>query len=380
MQRLLFLVAASALVLGEVREAHARGARHHRRFRADRPSSRCDCPNPISPQVCPKPIEPIDHPVVPGPRPEFDLLSLRDPVVNRDQLGWDAVFCMSKFSDLAYSDEAAAKEQLAQWGLKSEAIAIGSMLAFVAWDDEIVVIAFRGTNPSELADWIVNLTFSPFLLDEGRVHQGWYSAYKSLEPAILEAIPADEQYSRKLWVTGHSLGGALAVVCNYSLIDRGMTVTSTVTFGQPMVSDARLAGFLGSHATGRYVRVVNENDVVPKLPPWTYVHFGKLAWFRGETVVVRGRQYASMPSQAMLSNRQFPPGQRRLTDAEFLRLKRTLAAHRDEVDERHGVAAAAAEYGDVGGMLPMIEDHGIDHYVEKSRNEMLRSRAIRSLR
>ena len=303
------LVTANAL-LTQASETYARG---HRRNRSCRVSRRCLCPLP-----CPKPIEPIEPilpiiPVVPEPKPELDISSLRKPVVGRNRVEWGAVFCMSKISQIVYSDEALAKQQLDELGLNSHAIVVGSMIAHVAWNDDFVVIAFRGTDASQLADWIINIDFFSDVLNEGRIHRGWHAAYKSLEPGILAAIPKDEGKEKKLWITGHSLGGALAIVCNYSLIQQGISPSSTVTFGQPMVVDHSLAVFLASRMTGRYVRLVNEDDVVPKVPPWTYVHFGKLAWFQGESVVVRGRQYAGTGSRTRVSDRQFPPGQRRLT-------------------------------------------------------------------
>jgi len=375
MKRFLVVAALFMISSAAVPASHAWGIGHRGRGRP------CRCHRkrhrPSLPPVCPNPIEPIIPPVVvvPSPRPEFDPVSLRSPVLNNGRPIWDAVFCMSRISELVYEDEPVVRQQLVEWGFESKCITVDSMVVHVAWNDDALVIAFRGTN--ELADWVVNLNFATHAIIEGRVHAGWYSAYKSLEPQILEALPADGERPRKVWITGHSLGGALAVACDYAFVKRRLPVSSTVTFGQPMVVDSRMAAFLGASNAGRYVRVVNENDIVTKIPPWTFVHFGKLAWFRGESVIVRGRQRGIVPARPLHSDGQFPQGQRRLTDAEFRRLKRFLAEHRNEVDEKRGVTAAAAHEG-YGGFMPMIEDHAVANYVEKSRVEMLHARTTRS--
>ncbi|MFE4107661.1 lipase family protein [Almyronema epifaneia] len=69
-----------------------------------------------------------------------------------------------------------------------------------------------------------------------------------------------------LYLTGHSLGGALATLAAYkALVYR--QVTGLYTFGSPRVVQQPLAEAINADLAGRLHRVVNHNDVVPRLPP-----------------------------------------------------------------------------------------------------------------
>ena len=73
----------------------------------------------------------------------------------------------------------------------------------------------------------------------------------------------------KIYVTGHSLGGALAALYTGMLHYNGETdivskVAAVYTFGQPRVGDAKFAKYMKEHLTDtRYFRVVYCNDLVP---------------------------------------------------------------------------------------------------------------------
>jgi triacylglycerol lipase len=278
---------------------------------------------------------------------------------------------MARMSQLVYSDVTLTNGQMAVWGLDSRHLVVGTMRADVAWNDAVAIVPFRGTDPSQLADWIVNLKFVWVQLPQGKMHHGWYYALRTLEEAVVTALPEDGK-KRRVWITGHSLGGALAVVCSYEFRRRNIDVEALVTFGQPMATDGPMAVYLDDQNLKHYLRFVNEDDIVTKIPPsvphWRYTHFGKLAWFRDG-----GVEYGAAAAPPMLSAQEFPPGQRALTPMEFEQLKRSLSPRRHLVDEQYGVAASA-QYGDVEGFIPMIQDHFMDGYVEKVRFEMLRSK------
>ncbi|WP_346290615.1 lipase family protein [Sphaerothrix gracilis] len=84
-------------------------------------------------------------------------------------------------------------------------------------------------------------------------------------PGISEAI-SELDPQCPLYMTGHSLGGALATLAAYkALIYR--QVTGLYTFGSPRVVQRPLAEAINTDLAGRLHRVVNHNDVVPRLPP-----------------------------------------------------------------------------------------------------------------
>ena len=143
----------------------------------------------------------------------------------------------------------------------------GSTQAFLARraaenaKDNMLVLAFRGTE-KKLSDWKTDLKAELVpARDEnktGRIHKGFQEAYYSVEAKIedkLKKFPDDP-----LYVTGHSLGGALAIVAT-RFIDAGK-LAACYTFGGPRVGDLDLAMVF---KTPIY-RLVNASDAVPRLP------------------------------------------------------------------------------------------------------------------
>ncbi len=106
-----------------------------------------------------------------------------------------------------------------------------------------VIMAFRGT--SDGGDVWVDLNFptKPFvtaLPEWGIVHGGFYDAYRSITNLLDARLLATTDES--LWITGHSLGGALASLATAELlarINRGWTTKlgGMATFGSPRVGD-----------------------------------------------------------------------------------------------------------------------------------------------
>lgn len=127
------------------------------------------------------------------------------------------------------------------------------------------VICFRGTQ--QVRDWLTNLKISTQLITDpkndggqiGNMHKGFHDAYKSVESAINERLKGTENLP--LYVTGHSLGGALAVVATW--YQSSQRLAACYTFGAPRVGDEKL---LGRFKTPIY-RIVNAADPVPFVPP-----------------------------------------------------------------------------------------------------------------
>lgn len=83
------------------------------------------------------------------------------------------------------------------------------------------MICFRPS--SNIDNWITNLNYKKVRYDkcEGcKVHQGFYKAYNESAEAfkhILEKLLKNYDNSVGIIVTGHSLGGALGVLCSLDL-------------------------------------------------------------------------------------------------------------------------------------------------------------------
>ena len=99
----------------------------------------------------------------------------------------------------------------------------------------------------------------------------------------------------RTYLTGHSLGGAIAALLAIYIIEDGHSVERVVTFGQPRFTTAAGVERLGSLPI---TRVVDENDMVPMLPPATSRHptYGPYEHVGLEIILLEGPRYVFLPS------------------------------------------------------------------------------------
>jgi len=157
---------------------------------------------------------------------------------------------------------------------------------FVALNDNHVVLAFRGTD--EPADWLTNLNSRMRREQKGFVHEGFAVALDSVWVDVMSLLNYARRLNQAVWVTGHSLGGALATLAA-SRLPIHLRPTRVATFGQPRVADSRFSTNYDRDGVGaRHLRFVNHLDVVPTVPPRIvpgtfppafYTHVGQLRYF-----------------------------------------------------------------------------------------------------
>lgn len=188
-------------------------------------------------------------------------------------------------ADLAYYGEAEGKQRFAtELGLEARLISIGNTQVYIATNDEHIVAAFRGTEaPTSvegLRDWLLTDAVNLLIQPEGdigtdfaaagvgaRWHQGFMRALGDIWAPFFEAVTAERKKSdRPLWLTGHSLGGALALLAGWRLKRQFVPVHQIYTFGAPMVGNAETAAAIDRELAGRVFRYVNSPDMVPQLP------------------------------------------------------------------------------------------------------------------
>lgn len=137
------------------------------------------------------------------------------------------------------------------------------------------LLVFRGTEPLSLKDWIkddlefAKLKPADLLNCSGcRVHEGFYDSYTALRPGILGGLAAvGLGRGAPLFVTGHSLGAAMASLAIFDLAQQGFAVQQSYTFGQPRVGDETYyAQFKARIGVAAEFRVVHNCDPVPHLP------------------------------------------------------------------------------------------------------------------
>lgn len=143
-------------------------------------------------------------------------------------------------------------------GCKVSTLAEGTAMV-VRYASGACVVAFRGTQ--SIQDVIINLDTqtAPNPYGGGRVHAGFLDRYLSLRPRIIEALGPDRECA-PLYVTGHSLGGAVATICALDL-----KPNLSVVLGAPKVGDATYAALQLSDPIPLTI-VVNIFDPVWTLP------------------------------------------------------------------------------------------------------------------
>lgn len=121
-------------------------------------------------------------------------------------------------------------------------------------------VAIRGTV--SLTDLSIDLKTRQVFDEEcGCV---FHAGFKQVADAVADDIVQFLEPGAEVKLAGHSLGGAVAVIVAVKLKLRGYNVGQVMTFGAPMVTDARGAALLRDHVP--VMRVTHERDPVPLAP------------------------------------------------------------------------------------------------------------------
>ena len=139
-------------------------------------------------------------------------------------------------------------------------------------------VSFRGT--SDLAEWVADIDAIPDdyrpISGFGQVHSGFQEVYQLVRNNIATNLAAAVAGCDQILITGHSLGGALAVLAAPD-VARNMPPNTIeprlITFAGPRVGVSDFAEKFNAAIESCY-RVVNFLDIVPLLPPAPYVDVG----------------------------------------------------------------------------------------------------------
>ena len=186
----------------------------------------------------------------------------------------DSLIEMGEYSKLIYTDKgifadgSVSPEEPEFYGL-NKMIAEQSRVKkdqfsyYVLQEDGVTILIFRGTaNAKNVLSDIDIRTFDDDLLDV-KLHRGFRDAAES----IYGDIKRNYELDHTVFLTGHSLGGAVAQIIGMWLHKRGYNV-QIFTYGSPKVSTT----FTFNEPI--HWRVVDRSDPVPFLPPIPYVHSG----------------------------------------------------------------------------------------------------------
>ncbi|CAI0383203.1 unnamed protein product [Linum tenue] len=183
-------------------------------------------------------------------------------------------FIRSEFEKICFLDNESTDTQVAIWRDSAR---------------RRIVIAFRGTEQTKWKDLVTDLMLVPAGLnperiggefkEEVQVHTGFLSAYDSVRIRIMSIIKSsigyqedasDPPFKWHIYVTGHSLGGALATLLalelsSSKLIGRGAISVTMYNFGSPRVGNKMFAEAYNQKVKDSW-RVVNHRDIIPTIP------------------------------------------------------------------------------------------------------------------
>lgn len=189
---------------------------------------------------------------------------------------------MARLSDAVYEKSIAkTKAELSGDFPNIESLRFGETQGVIVGNDKHVAVVFRGTD--EPRDWIDNVNYKQVERKgfAGPIHLGFAKQlYTSgCWDKVLTTVKKFRDNKQTLWVSGHSLGGALATLAAQELVLAKLTPRMAFTFGSPRVMHPDAA----AEYRPNLARFVNDQDIVPHCPSMgifnRYYHVGGLVFF-----------------------------------------------------------------------------------------------------
>lgn len=262
-------------------------------------------------------------------------------LLTRSGLDLDVAVFLAEAAAITYSGSISIKAwALANgFGVQCTTFDHDNIQGFWCVAGEVALIAFRGTsNPGQ---WLRDVRFIPIESEWGRVHAGFKGGIEIAEPDLV-AFEKAAVDAKHVWVTGHSLGGALAVMAAAHLKRRGISA-ALYTYGQPRVGLSGFADRFEQELSDKLIRFVNQSDIVPRVPPGIfYRHMGMVKH------IVSNGEGGSFGLEAIAETTLDETEKEPLSEEEFAVLQESLKQPGTEAFE---------------GALPWISDHSMTEYV-----------------
>ncbi|XP_052196043.1 triacylglycerol lipase OBL1-like isoform X2 [Diospyros lotus] len=258
-------------------------------------------------------------------------------------------------------------------------------------EPELIAVAFRGTEPFDPDAWCTDFDISWYELPEmGKVHRGFMRALglqnstgwpKDIQLAdnqpmvayyaLRELLRKHLHDKAKFIVTGHSLGGALAVLFLAILAFHGEEwllerLEGVYTFGQPRVGDEKFGDFMKQQLSKysiRYHRFVYSNDMVPRLPyddsTFMFKHFGTCIYFN---CFYKAQVVSEEPNKNYFSPLSAIP---KIVTAIWELIRSFTISYTKGADYREGWMLRFVRL--MGLVVPGVSAHSLQDYVNATR-------------
>lgn len=184
----------------------------------------------------------------------------------------------ARLSNLAYQSPKEAQKLFKKAGF-TDSMYYGNAgsNAYVLENDTDIVIVCRGTEVKEWNDIKADLSIAltPSRTGIGRVHRGFRTYTDKIWETIKSHVASIK--NKDLWITGHSLGAAMAtLMARRCVLDISLQVPKAIfTYGSPRVGDRDYIDEFNTLII--HHRWVNDGDIVTKVPfAPLYYHCGTM--------------------------------------------------------------------------------------------------------
>lgn len=163
---------------------------------------------------------------------------------------------------------------------------VNSAQAILVEHERYYCMAFRGTN--EVADWLDNINVFPVKELFGEFHRGFWQSVEDVWETIFSTYhQLNQKKKRPLFLTGHSLGGAMATIAAARLVQLDLPFTSVYTFGQPRTMTRHTSRIFNMECKSRFYRFHNNNDLITRVPTrlMGYSHVGNYLYISSEQTI-----------------------------------------------------------------------------------------------
>lgn len=266
---------------------------------------------------------------------------------------WQTALALATASKLAYESESVVQNMTTRaWGFSScTFIDINETQGFIAEADDVVLLSFRGSE--SLGDWLGNLGLMGTARPHGVVHSGFLGAYLVVQPLVSQTLRRTQ--GKRVLVTGHSLGGALAAI--FAAEEQSQfNIGGIYTYGQPRTGSNGFTELFATKYANSCFRFVNDDDIVPRIPPG-YQHAGRLIHFD-----VNG-DLEQATTEAEAEKIETPP----LNEPDFFEFQREIKHVQRNVVMSGAASDREAVDASIEGLFPSVSDHAIDRYIAAIR-------------
>ena len=185
----------------------------------------------------------------------------------------------ARFAELAYMPPDKAPKLFKKLGYTATFLSNKDSEAYVVEDATDIIIACRGTQPTQWSDISADLSIDRVkpLVGVGKVHVGFKSYADKLWDTIRGHVVRGTADNKVLWVTGHSLGAAMATLIARRCVmaEHLQTPMALFTYGCPRVGNKEYVQEFNDLLV--HHRWVNSGDIVTKVPlPPFYQHTGTM--------------------------------------------------------------------------------------------------------